>query len=86
VGSVMSVIGLLWCGIAGGLLFSLEMTGGAGGVANFGAGLRVAYSSQSVTCLRREGDMHVGCLGLPRDARDGGEGGCYWLPMFAVRE
>ena len=52
VGSIMYMIGLLWCGIVGGLLFSLEMTGGVGGVANFGAGSRLAYSSQSLTCLR----------------------------------
>ena len=45
VGSVMGVIGLFWCGIVGGLLFSHEMIGGDGGVANFGAGLRFAYSS-----------------------------------------
>ena len=45
VGSVMGVIGLLWCGIVGGFLFFLEMTGGARGVANFGAGLGFAYSS-----------------------------------------
>ncbi len=45
VGSVMDVIGLFWCGIVGGLHFSLELNGGARGVANFGAGLRFAYSS-----------------------------------------
>ena len=45
VGSVMGVIGLLWCGIVDGLFFSLEMTCIARGVANFGAGLGFAYSS-----------------------------------------
>ena len=47
VGSVMDVIGLLWRGIVGGLLFSLEMSSGYGGVAIFGAELRLAYSSSS---------------------------------------
>ena len=41
VGSVTGVIGLLWCRIMGGLLLSLETSGGAGGVANFGAGFEV---------------------------------------------
>ena len=52
VGSVMGVIGLLWCGIVGGLLVSFEMIGGAGDFANFGAGLRFAYSSSDgVLCV-----------------------------------
>ena len=45
VGSVMGVIGLLWCGVVGGLLFPFEMTSGVGGVVNFGAGMGFAYSS-----------------------------------------
>ncbi len=36
-GSVVGVIGLLWCEIVGGLLFTLEMTGRAGVVSLFGA-------------------------------------------------
>jgi len=52
VGSVVGVIGFLWCGIVGGLLFPLEMIGVAGAVANFGAGLRFAYSrSGGVLCV-----------------------------------
>ena len=52
VGSVMGVIGLLWCEIVGDLFFSLEMTGGVWDVANFGAGLRFAYSSSGgVLCV-----------------------------------
>ena len=44
-GSVMGMIELSWCGIVSGLLFSLEMTGGGEGVANFEAGLRFVHSS-----------------------------------------
>ena len=43
-GSVVSVIGLLWCRIVGDLLYSLEMNGGARAVSDFGAGLMFAYS------------------------------------------
>ena len=42
--SVVSVIGLLWCGIVGGLRFTLEMIVKAGIVSLFGAGLRIACS------------------------------------------
>ena len=52
VDSVMGVIGLLWCGIVGGLLFPLEINGRAWGVANFGPGLGFAYSSSGgVLCV-----------------------------------
>ena len=44
VGSVVDVIGLMECGIVGGLLFTLEITGSAGVVSIFGAGLRIACS------------------------------------------
>ena len=51
-GSVVGVIGLLWCGIVGGLLFTLEMTGRARVVSLFGAGLRIACSrSVGVLCV-----------------------------------
>jgi len=51
VDSVLGVIGLLWCGVVGGLPFFLEMTCGARGVAKFGAGLGFAYlSSDGVLC------------------------------------
>jgi hypothetical protein len=43
--SAMGVIGLLWCGIVRGLVFSPEMLGGAMGVANFGVDLGFACSS-----------------------------------------
>ena len=49
-GSVVGVIGLLWCGIVGGLLFTLETNGRAEVVSLFGAGLRIA-SSRSVGVL-----------------------------------
>ena len=42
---VLGVIGLLWCGVVTGLLFFLEMIGGAGSVANFEAESGFAYSS-----------------------------------------
>ena len=45
-GSVVGVIGLLWYGIVGGLLFTLEMTSRAGVVSLFGAELRVACSDR----------------------------------------
>ena len=51
-GSVVGVIGFLWCEIVGGLLFTLEMTGRAGVVSLFGAGLRIAGSySVGVCCV-----------------------------------
>ena len=52
--SVVGVIGLLWCGIGGGLLFTLDMTGRAGVVSPLGAGLRIAFSrSVVVLCVWR---------------------------------
>jgi hypothetical protein len=52
VGSVVGVLGLLWCGIVGSLLFTLEMTGRARVVSLFGAGLRIACSrSVGVMCV-----------------------------------
>jgi len=52
VGSVMCVIGFLLCGIVGGFVFSLAATGIAGGVANFGAGLRFTCSGgDGVLCV-----------------------------------
>ena len=51
-GSVVGVIGLLWRGIMGGLLFTLEMNGRAGVVSLFGAELRVGGSpSVGVCCV-----------------------------------
>ncbi len=51
VGSLMDGIGFLWRGIVGGMVWSLEMTDGARGVANFGAMLRFACSSGGGGCL-----------------------------------
>ena len=51
-GSVVGVIGLLWRGIVGVLLFTLEMTGRAGVVSLFGAVLWVECSpSVGVCCV-----------------------------------
>jgi len=51
-GSVVGKIGLLWWEIVGGLLFTQEMTAGAGDVSVFGAGLGVADSrSVGVLCV-----------------------------------
>ena len=51
-GLVMGVIGFLLCGIVGGFVFSLAATGIAGGVANFGAGLRFTCSGgDGVLCV-----------------------------------
>ena len=51
-GSVVDVLGLLWCEIVGGLFFTLEMIGRAGIVSLFGAELRVAGShSVGVCCV-----------------------------------
>ncbi len=49
-GSVLGVVGLLWCGIVGGLLFTLEMIDGARVVSLFKAGLGIA-GSRSVGVL-----------------------------------
>ena len=52
VGSVVGVIGLFWCEIVSGLLFTLEMTCRAGVVSLFGTGLRIACSrSVGVLCV-----------------------------------
>ena len=51
-GTVMGVIRFLLCGIVGDLFFPLEVTDRAGGVANFGAGLRFA-------CLGNDGVLCV---------------------------
>ena len=50
VGSLVGVIGLLWCEIVCGLLFTLEMTGRVGVVSLFGAGLRIVCSHSVGMC------------------------------------
>ena len=58
----------IWCGVIGGLNFSLELTGGVEGVANLGAGLGFACSSSGgVVCVWWVRRMVLLSIGRVRD-------------------